>query len=142
MPEGGPPLRRTALPGNGKAVARTLCHCVSCRRATGGASVGWAVFEKGGFAVLKGEVREYSSSPGIYWGSCATCGSLVAYRRDSGPGHRDITTASLDDPDAFPPTVEIWVAEKIGWEALDPRLPPQAAQLAERVKPAGPNRRM
>lgn len=107
----------------GEAVARTLCHCVSCRRATGGASVGWAVFERGHFAFLQGEVREYSSSPGIYWASCPTCGSLVTYRRDSRPGHRDITTATLDDPDAFPPTVEIWVAEKIGWETLDPALP-------------------
>ncbi|HWI86593.1 MAG TPA: GFA family protein [Sphingomonas sp.] len=105
------------------AVAQTLCHCISCRRATGGVSVAWAVFAKEDFALLQGEVREYSSSPGIYWGSCATCGSLVTYRRDSRPDHRDITTATLDDPDAFPPTVEIWTAERIGWEMLNPDLP-------------------
>jgi hypothetical protein len=107
----------------GEAVARTLCHCVSCRRATGGASVGWAVFEKENWQLLQGELREYSSSPGIHWGSCANCSSLVGYRRDSRPDHYDITTATLDDPDAFPPTVEIWVAEKIGWEMLDPARP-------------------
>ena len=60
----------------GTPVARTLCHCISCRRATGGVSVGWAVFAKDDFALLAGDVREYSSSPGIHWGSCATCGSL------------------------------------------------------------------
>jgi hypothetical protein len=107
----------------GPAVAQTLCHCVSCRRATGGASVGWAVFARADFALLQGEVREYSSSPGIYWGSCPTCGSLVTYRRESRPDHWDITTATLDDPDAFPPAVEIWVGEKIGWETLNPDLP-------------------
>jgi hypothetical protein len=81
------------------------------------------VFAKSDFALLQGHVREYSSSPGIYWGSCPTCGSLVTYRRESRPDHWDITTATLDDPDLFPPTVEIWVGEKIGWETLNPDLP-------------------
>ena len=107
----------------GTPVARTLCHCISCRRATGGVSVAWAVFAKDDFTLLTGEVREYSSSPGIYWGSCANCSSLVTYRRDTRPDHHDITTATLDDPDAFPPTVEIWVGEKIAWETLNPELP-------------------
>ena len=107
----------------GTPVARTLCHCVSCRRATGGVSVAWAVFAKDDFTLLTGEVREYSSSPGIYWGFCPTCSSLVTYRRDTRPDHHDITAATLDDPNAFPPTAEIWVGEKIAWETLDPSLP-------------------
>jgi len=123
MPEGGCLCGAVRYRVTGEAVARTLCHCVSCRRATGGASVGWAVFGKGDWQLLQGQLREYSSSPGIYWGSCAACSSLVGYRRDSRPDHYDITTATLDDPDAFPPTVEIWVGEKIGWEMLDPARP-------------------
>ncbi len=110
----------------GPAIAQTLCHCISCRRATGGVSVGWAVFPKTDFTLLQGEVREYSSSPGIHWGSCANCGSLITYRRASRPDHYDITTATLDQPDLFPPTVEIWTSEKIGWEVLDPELPHKA----------------
>ena len=35
----------------------------------------------------------------------------------------DITTGTLDDPGRCPPTVEIWVGEKIAWEALHPTLP-------------------
>ena len=45
------------------------------------------------------------------------------YRRDLRPDHLDITTATLDDPGLFPPTVEIWVGEKIEWAQLDPALP-------------------
>ncbi|MEO7634852.1 MAG: GFA family protein [Sphingomicrobium sp.] len=105
----------------GDPVAATLCHCSDCRRATGGVSVAWAVFEKTAVA-LEGEVREYSSSPGIHWGSCAACGSLITYRRDSRPTHLDITAATLDDPAAVPPTVEIWVGEKCAWEVLNPAL--------------------
>jgi hypothetical protein len=108
---------------SGEAIARTLCHCASCRRATGGVTVAWAVFAKSHVEIERGEVREYSSSPGIYWGSCPGCGSLVTYRRDTRPDHIDITTATLDDPDRFPPTVEIWTRERIAWEQLNPALP-------------------
>jgi hypothetical protein len=89
----------------------------------GGVSVAWAVFPAGDVAFTTGELREYSSSPGIHWGFCGACGSLLAYRRDSRPEHRDITTATLDDPDPFPPTVEIWTGEKIAWEKLNPDIP-------------------
>ena len=106
---------------SGPVIATTLCHCVSCRRATGGVSVAWAVFDKADVAVI-GAVDEYSSSPGIYWGHCPCCHSLVTYRRDSRPDHLDITTASLDDPASFPPTVEIWVGERCAWETLNPAI--------------------
>ncbi len=52
MPEGGCLRGAVRYRVEGEAVARTLCHCVSCHRATGGASVGWAVFGKGGFTLL------------------------------------------------------------------------------------------
>lgn len=121
--EGGCLCGKVRYRVTGEPVARTLCHCVSCRRASGGVSVGWAVFDKQHFELLDDELREYSSSPGIYWRFCAECGSLLGYRRDSRPGHIDITSATLDDPDAFPPTVEIWVGEKIGWEVLNEAIP-------------------
>lgn len=108
---------------SGEAVATTLCHCRSCRRASGGANVAWAVFDKSGFQWLAGEPLAYSSSPGIEWLHCGDCGSLVGYRRSSRPGHMDITTGTLDEPDRYPPAVEIWLEHKIGWETLDPALP-------------------
>jgi hypothetical protein len=107
----------------GDAVAATLCHCGSCRRASGGTNVAWAVFENERFEWLSGEPQCYSSSPGIEWLSCGRCGSLVGYRRSSRPDHMDITTATLDEPDLYPPSVEIWVSEKIGWDHLHPDLP-------------------
>ncbi len=47
----------------------------------------------------------------------------MGYTRSSRPHHVDITTATLDDPDLFPPNVEIWLEHRIGWETLDPDLP-------------------
>ena len=108
---------------SGEPIASTLCHCQSCRRASGGTNVAWAVFDAGKFQWLAGSPSDYSSSPGIHWLSCKTCGSLVGYRRDSRPHHADITTGTLDEPGRFPPAVEIWVTEKIEWETLHPDLP-------------------
>ena len=108
---------------SGEPVAATLCHCGSCRRASGGTNVAWAVFEEDMFEWLAGEPAAYSSSPGIEWLFCDTCGSLVGYRRSSRREHMDITTGTLDDPDRFPPKVEIWLDQKIGWETLHPNLP-------------------
>lgn len=110
----------------GPAAARTLCHCRSCRHATGGASVGWAVFPKSNLRVLSGEVRWHSSSPGIRWGFCGGCGTLVFYERDSRPDHADVTTVTLDEPNAFPPTVEIWTQDKLEWEQLNDKIPHKA----------------
>ena len=108
---------------SGEPVAATLCHCRSCRRASGGTNVAWAVFEKSAFEWLSDEPVAYSSSRGIDWLHCHGCGSLVGYRRSSRPDHMDITTATLDDPNLYPPAVEIWLEHKIGWETLNPALP-------------------
>jgi hypothetical protein len=107
----------------GEPVAATLCHCISCRRASGGTNVAWAVFDKAQFEWLVGEPAAYSSSSGIEWLHCPDCGSLVGYRRSSRPDHMDITTGTLDNANLFPPSVEIWLEHKIGWETLDPALP-------------------
>ena len=107
----------------GDPVAATLCHCASCRRAGGGPTLAWAVFDRERVVWLAGEPQEYESSPGKFWNFCARCGSLVGYCRASRPEHYDITIATLDNPDAFPPTVEIWTGEKVGWEALNEAIP-------------------
>jgi hypothetical protein len=107
----------------GEPIAATLCHCHSCRRASGGTNVAWAVFDRTNFEWLSGFPGVYSSSPGIEWLYCKHCGSLVGYRRSARPDHMDITTGTLDDPDRYPPAAEIWLEHKIAWEPLDPKLP-------------------
>ena len=86
---------------SGEPAATTLCHCRSCRRASGGTNVAWAVFDHSAFEWLSGYPGAYSSSPGIEWLFCRDCGSLVGYRRSSRPDHMDITTGTLDDPNLY-----------------------------------------
>lgn len=107
----------------GSPEATSLCHCFSCRRSTGGPSLAWAIFPDAAVTITDGEVTEHESSPGVHRGFCARCGTSLTYRRANRPGLFDVTTASLDDPEAFPPAKEIYVEEKLSWMTTHPDLP-------------------
>ena len=115
--------------------ATSLCHCDSCRRATGGPSLAWAIFGEDDVEITSGTLAVYESSPGVERGFCARCGTSLSYRRANRPGLFDVTTASLDDPQAFPPAVEIWTEERLSWEAVNPGLP----QFARSSVAGGPS---
>src|SRR5258708_32619699 len=66
---------------SGEPVAATLCHCRSCRKASGGTNVAWAGVDKSAFEGLSDEPGAYSSSPGSDWWRRHPCGSLGGYRR-------------------------------------------------------------
>lgn len=106
----------------GPPIAASLCHCTSCRRATGGPSVAWVVCDETTTEITHGEISLFGSSPGVERGFCRMCGTSLTYRRDSRPGLIDFTTASLDEPDLFAPTKEIWLSERVSWEAANPQL--------------------
>ena len=107
----------------GRPEATSLCHCHSCRRAAGAPSLAWAIFAEGAVTITAGELAEHETSPGVHRGFCARCGTSLTYRRDNRPGLFDVTTASLDDPEAFPPAMEIWTEERLSWTAASAALP-------------------
>jgi hypothetical protein len=113
----------------GPPTATSLCHCDSCRRSTGGPSLAWAIFEEDKVEMVSGELAIHRSSPGVERGFCAACGTSLTYARENRPGLFDVTTASLDDPEAFPPAIEIWTEERLSWIAPNPALP-QFAQFS------------
>ena len=113
----------------GPATATSLCHCDSCRRSTGGPSLAWAIFDQDKVEILSGELAVHRSSPGVERGFCAACGTSLTYARENRPGLFDVTTASLDDPEAFPPAIEIWTEERLSWVAPHPAIP-QFAQFS------------
>ena len=110
----------------GSPQSTSLCHCNSCRRSTGGPSLAWAIFAEDDVEITDGELAVHVSSPGVERGFCARCGSSLTYRRADRPGLFDVTTASLDDPEAFPPSKEIWVEERLSWIEPRPDLPQYA----------------
>ena len=103
----------------GPPLSSIICHCQSCRRAGAAPTVAWLTFDVASFEVLCGELRNFRSSPGVTRKFCAVCGSPITYENDRDTGSIDVTTASLDDPDRFPPAREVWLEHKIAWEATN-----------------------
>ena len=118
--EGGCLCGAVRYQATGAALARTLCHCRSCRRAAGAPSLAWAVFPNDAFRFTAGTPTRFASSPGVTRGFCGVCGTSLTWQHAARCGSIDVTTASFDDPDAFAPTKEIWVEHKVRWEALNP----------------------
>jgi hypothetical protein len=108
---------------SGAPRSTSLCHCASCRRSIGGPSLAWAIFDEDKVVIERGALAIHHSSPGVERGFCAACGTSLTYKRANRPGLFDVTTASLDDPAAFPPAKEIWVSERLSWIAANPDLP-------------------
>jgi hypothetical protein len=120
--EGGCQCGAVRYRATGAALASTLCHCRTCRRVSGAPSVAWVVLHSGDFLFTGEKPVSFNSSPGVQRTFCGKCGSPLTYQRTSGIDTIDVTTATLDAPDDFPPTKEIWTGHKLAWERLNEAL--------------------
>jgi len=113
---------RYQLTGEPRAVA--LCHCRDCRRSAGAPMVSWAMFPESALTLLQGQPKTINSSGSAMRSFCPDCGTGLFYRNAVNlPGIVDVQSATLDDPDALPPTVQIQVAERLHWMQQAHELP-------------------
>jgi len=102
----------------------SLCHCTDCRRSAGAPVVAWAAFAEKDLKLVRGTPKTINSSGAAMRSFCADCGTGLFYRNaEILPDIVDVQLATLDDPDAFPPTVHIQTAEQIGWMKTAHELP-------------------
>lgn len=121
--EGGCLCRAIRYRFTSPPLARALCHCRSCRLASGAPAVAWIVVNRGDFAFVAGQPNRFRSSPEVTRTFCGKCGTPLSYQHDDSPDTIDLTTATLDLPDAFPPAKEIWLAHKLAWMPVNEHLP-------------------
>ncbi len=107
----------------GEPLVTTYCHCRTCRLACGAPAVAWVVVRHDDFTIERGAPLAFRSSPAVERTFCGRCGTSLTYRED-GSASIDIHTATLDAPDAFPPTREIWLDHKLAWMAPNDRFAP------------------
>lgn len=100
-----------------------ICHCHSCRKATGGAMVPWATFHLSDVNFTQGALEDRASSAGVTRGHCPRCGTGISYRHELRPGEIDLTLAGMDDATVFAPTAHIWVEDKLPWIVIGDDLP-------------------
>jgi len=104
---------------SGEPIFSCVCHCATCRRASAAPTVAWLTFDRGQVDILSGQPRVYRSSQGVVRQFCGTCGSQLSYEQADRPTTIDITTASMDNPNLFPPTMEVWLENRLSWQGAD-----------------------
>jgi hypothetical protein len=105
---------RYRLVGDPKVVA--VCHCRDCQRAAGAPAVAWGMFPEAALTVTQGTPKTINSSGTAMRSFCPDCGTGLFYRNAAVlPGLVDVQTATLDDPEALPPRVQVQTAERLGW---------------------------
>jgi len=103
---------------NGEPHTRANCHCDNCRRAAGAQAVAWITVKKTDFQFEVDEPRKYKTDTGAFRTFCPSCRTSLTYEIDARPDDIDITTGSLDNPEDFGPTKDVFADEKLSWVPL------------------------
>jgi hypothetical protein len=97
------------------------CHCRDCQRSTGSAYAAIMVLPASS-VTLTGEPRYYKTvgdaGKAVERGFCPACGSPVSAKLERFPDAIGIYAASLDDPSAYQPTLEIFTSSAQPWTAM------------------------
>lgn len=83
-----------------------ICHCLECRKFHGALFHASAIFPRDAVTIT-GAVHSFEGRC-----FCPRCGSSVFSHSDD---EIEINLGSLDGPDAFKPTYELWTIRREGW---------------------------
>ena len=101
----------------------TLCHCSICRRTSAAPCVAWFTVAASSLRLTSGEPASFRSSEHGTRSFCPRCGTPLTFRSDHTPGEIDLSTCSLDDPEAVPPRDHTQTGTRLSWARLCDGLP-------------------
>lgn len=107
----------------GRPTNTMVCHCRTCRRVAAAPVVAWVTFPASAFRLQQGSPATFHSTPPVTRTFCRDCGTALTYRHADSPDTVDVTTCSLDDPNAFPPTHHSWLGHDLEWVRFGDGLP-------------------
>ncbi len=93
-----------------------LCHCADCRASSGAPAVAWMAFKQECLDVESGDLSTYKGKNDSFRQFYPKCGTGLFFRNENTlPGLVDIQSATLDNPEDNPPTLQIQCAERLPW---------------------------
>jgi hypothetical protein len=130
MLTGGCFCGRVRYETDGAPYNETNCHCSICRRTTGAPVVAWFSVPRSRFR-LSGEPTRFRSSGKGTRSFCPECGTQLTFELEGAGDEIDVTTASLDEPNAVPPRDHTRTSSRLEWVKLGDGLP-QFAEAREK----------
>jgi hypothetical protein len=92
----------------------SICHCRMCQKAGGAPFMAFAGVPLKELRWTRGAPKIFASSAIAERGFCADCGTPLTFRM-RGYDRISVTTGSLDDPAAAPPTRQLGIESKVPW---------------------------
>jgi hypothetical protein len=106
----------------GEVMGSMICHCRTCRRASGTPVVAALSVERDALSIA-GETVAFQSSPKVTRRFCGVCGTGLFYEHGDEPEEVAVNTCTLDEPEAFPPTHHSWLSHDLSWIRFSDDLP-------------------
>ena len=107
---------------NGAPFHQTNCHCSICRRTTGAPYVTWFSVSRNDFKFIFGQPQRFRSTQRGIRSFCSQCGAQLTFEFED-LDEIDITTCSLENPEAIPPRDHIHTSSMLSWVKLSDGLP-------------------
>lgn len=114
----------------------SFCHCSMCRRTAGAPMVAWFSVPRSEHRFVAGAPTRFASSDNAVRTFCPRCETSLTFEGGEHPDEIDITTASLDDPEAMPPRDHTHTESRLRWVRSADGLPTFPGQRPAR-QPAG-----
>lgn len=97
-----------------------VCHCLDCKRATGGEAATFFGVPDDDFTLISGAPKAFhyvaQSGKGLDRNFCPECGARVfSSNLESFPGTVFVTLGSLDQPQGIEPVVEMFTRRRLAW---------------------------
>jgi len=113
--EGGCLCGAVRFVARGEPLNVAWCHCQSCRRHSGAPVSVFLVVGRDAFAVTKGDITRFNSSPGRWRGFCVQCGSTLTCEGEPDSPEVHLHIGSIDQAERFAPTRHFFPEERLPW---------------------------
>jgi hypothetical protein len=97
-----------------------MCHCLDCKKASGGEAAVWFAVPEEDFTVTAGETRAFhytaDSGAGLDRNACPKCAArLYTSNLESFPKTVFVQLGSLNDPTGIAPQLEMFTKRRLPW---------------------------
>jgi hypothetical protein len=98
---------------SGKPHRVGICHCLDCRKKSGGIFTSWAIYPVDRVKVT-GKTARHALRNDYTHHFCPACASPV-YQTQAGSDEAEVFLGVLDEPNRLTPTYELWTVRREAW---------------------------